>query len=281
MTTRLEEPEIRVEAWDKVTGVARYTDDREVPGALIVRYLYAGVAHGRIRRMDTRRAEAIDGVEAVFTGRDTTGLRAGRRLQDWPLLAWDRVRFAGERVAAVAAESERAADAALAAIDVDYDELPAVFDPVAALAPGAPILHPDASTYRYLGAGRPPTSHPNIQGELIARKGPTTDEALEAALARRNDRRRGRIHDRAPAPGVHRAARVGGHPGRGRAGPCHHHQQGAVLAPPPARVGARHAGGADRGRQRGDRRRLRGQGPLDRRVPPDPARATRPAARSG
>ncbi|HET9457662.1 MAG TPA: xanthine dehydrogenase family protein molybdopterin-binding subunit [Candidatus Limnocylindrales bacterium] len=183
MTLRLEDPEVRIEGLDKVTGVARYTDDREVPGSLVVRYRYAGIAHGRIRRIDTRRAEAVDGVQAVLTGRDTVGLRAGRRLQDWPLLAWDRVRFPGERVAAVAAETEQAADAAVAAIEVEYEELPAVFDPAAALAPDSPVLHPDAASYRYLGASRPATSHPNIQGELVARKGPPTDGALETVLA--------------------------------------------------------------------------------------------------
>ncbi len=183
MTLRLEDPELRVEGLDKVTGVARYTGDRMVPGALAVRYRYADVTHGRIRRIDTRRAEAVDGVRAVLTGRDTTGLRAGRRLQDWPLLAWDGVRFAGERVAAVAAETEAAADAAVSVIDVEYDELPALLDPAAALATDAPVLHPDAASYRYLGARRPPTSHPNVQGELVVRKGAATDTEVDEALA--------------------------------------------------------------------------------------------------
>jgi CO/xanthine dehydrogenase Mo-binding subunit len=183
MTLRLEDPELRVEGLDKVTGVARYTGDRVVPGALVVRYRYADVTHGRIRRIDSRRAEAVTGVRAVLTGRDTTGLRAGRRLQDWPLLAWDRVRFAGERVAAVAAETEAAAEAAVSAIEVEYDELPAVLDPVAALAADAPVLHPDAAGYRYLGAQRPATSHPNVQGELVVRKGAATDAEVDTALA--------------------------------------------------------------------------------------------------
>jgi CO/xanthine dehydrogenase Mo-binding subunit len=183
VTVRLDDPEVRVEALDKVTGVARYTADRVVPGALIVRYRYAGIAHGRVSRIDTSQAAAVDGVRAIITGRDTAGLRAGRRLQDWPLLAWDRVRFPGERIAAVAAETERAAEEAVALIDVEYEELPAVHDPAAALGPDAPVLHPDAAEYRYIGPHRPPTSHPNLQGELVVRKGPADDAGLEEALA--------------------------------------------------------------------------------------------------
>jgi CO/xanthine dehydrogenase Mo-binding subunit len=183
MTTVFDEPEIRVDGLDKVTGVARYTADREVPGALVVRYRYAGLTHGTVRRIDTRRAEQIDGVRAILTGRDTQGLRAGRRLQDWPLLAWDRVRFAGDRIAAVAAETESAADAAVAALEVEYDELQPLLDPARSLDADAPVLHPDASTYRFLGGERHPRSHPNIQGEVLVRKGPQTDEELERLFA--------------------------------------------------------------------------------------------------
>ena len=82
-----------------------------------------------------------------MTGADVRGIRYGRRLFDVPVLAEDRVRFAGERVAAVAAEDRDAAEEALALIDVEYEELPTVFDPLEALEEDAPILHPEVNSY--------------------------------------------------------------------------------------------------------------------------------------
>jgi CO/xanthine dehydrogenase Mo-binding subunit len=137
-----------------------------------------------VRVIDTGRAAAVPGVHAVLTGADVPGLRLGRRLQDWPLLAGDRVRFAGERVAAVAAETDAAAEAAIAAIEVDYEPQPALLDPERALDADAPVLHPDAATYRYLGPGeRHPVAHPNVQGEVVVRKGIEADDTLEAIFA--------------------------------------------------------------------------------------------------
>ena len=92
-------------------------------------------------------------VHAVLTGAEVRGIRYGRRLFDVPVLAEDRVRFAGERVAAVAAEDRDVAAEALALIDVEYEELPAVFDPLQALGEDAPILHPEVNSY--IGLPRP------------------------------------------------------------------------------------------------------------------------------
>ncbi len=114
--------------------------------------------------VDTARAKAMPGVRAVITGADVKPSRLGRRLLDWPVLAWERVRFAGDRVAAVAADTPEEAEAALAAIDVTYEELPAVTGPEAALAPGAPVLHDDQQEFIYLGGTRQPVPHPNMQG---------------------------------------------------------------------------------------------------------------------
>ncbi len=168
---QFDQPERRIDGWAKVTGQAVYTADRRVPDALHVRYRFSPVAHGEIRSIDASIAERMPGVRAVLTGADCTGIRIGRRLQDWPLLAWDRVRFIGDRVAAVAAETEELAEIAAASIEVEIDPLPAVFDPIAALEPAAPTLHPDAARYTYLGPARPPVSHPNLQGELTVLKG--------------------------------------------------------------------------------------------------------------
>src|SRR6266545_1592472 len=84
------------------------------------------------------------------TGKDVRGILYGRRYRDISILAQDHVRFMGERVAAVAAETLEQAEEALALIQVEYEELPAVFDPLAALQSGAPIIHPDLNKYKGL-----------------------------------------------------------------------------------------------------------------------------------
>ena len=108
---------------------------------------------------------------AGLTGADVKPARIGRRLQDWPVLSWDRVRVVGDRVAAVAADTREIADEALARISVDYEELPAVFDPESALAPDAPVLHPDSAEELVLGGARTPVPHPNVQGYALHEHG--------------------------------------------------------------------------------------------------------------
>jgi CO/xanthine dehydrogenase Mo-binding subunit len=151
--TAIGQPTTRIEGHDKVTGATRYTADVALPGTLWGRALRSPLPHARILRLDTSRAQQVPGIQAVLTGADVRGIRYGRRLFDVPVLAEDRVRFIGERVAAVAAEDRDAADEALALINVDYEELPAVFDPLQALKEDAPILHPDVNSY--LGLPKP------------------------------------------------------------------------------------------------------------------------------
>lgn len=133
----------RVDAIHKVTGRAKFTGDLAVPGLCEGRVLRSTVSHGRIRRIDVSRAEALDGVIAVLTGADLHGLNPyyGSAIKDRPAIAIDRVRYIGEPVAAVAAVDVETADRALELIDVEYDELPAVWDVEEALKPGAPVLH--------------------------------------------------------------------------------------------------------------------------------------------
>src|SRR5687767_12302013 len=133
MNERFAAPEQRIDGREKVIGATRYTADQRVAGALHVRYLTSPVAHGVVRRIDVQPALAVPGVRAVATGADATGIRTGRRLQDWPVLAWDRVRFIGERIAAVAADTVASAEEGVAAIEVEFDALPAVLDVDAAL----------------------------------------------------------------------------------------------------------------------------------------------------
>jgi CO/xanthine dehydrogenase Mo-binding subunit len=180
----LAEPEYRVEGPWKVTGRARYTSDRDLPGLLRARFLASPVPHALIRLIDTAAARAVPGVHAVLTGTDIGPRRFGKTLYDQPVLAYERVRFVGERVAAVAAESLDAAEEALALIRVDYEELPAVFDGEEALGPGAPVLHPDAASYYYSAGQRPPVPHPNLQGHRVHQKGAEDLEPVFASAHR-------------------------------------------------------------------------------------------------
>ena len=97
----------------KVTGDARYTSDVLLPGTLWAKTLRSPHAHARIVRIDTSRAEQAPGVRAILTGNDVRGILYGRRYRDISVLAQDKVRFIGERVAAVAADTLEQAEAAL------------------------------------------------------------------------------------------------------------------------------------------------------------------------
>ena len=142
------QPIPRIEGPAKVTGQARYAADFLQPGAVWGKCLHAPYSHAGIVRIDTSRARAVPGVHAVITGADTRdGGLWGRGVKDAPPLAFGRVRYYGERVAAVAADDEDIAQAALELIEVEYEELPAVFDPREAMRDGAPILHPDFNSY--------------------------------------------------------------------------------------------------------------------------------------
>jgi len=143
-------PTPRVEGEEKVTGRAKYAADITLPGMLWGRLLRSPIPYGRIKRIDASRARQLRGVKAVVSGEDVTGLKIGRRLYDMPILADGVVRFIGEKVAAVAAESELIAEQALELIEVEYEELEPVLDPVKAMEPSAPLLHPDVATYKGL-----------------------------------------------------------------------------------------------------------------------------------
>src|SRR5579884_197135 len=145
-------PVPRLEGSAKVTGRALYTADVALPGTLWGKILRSPHPHARIVRIDAAAAWQVPGVRAVVTGQDVPGHFVGKTMRDMPVLCWERVRFVGDRVAAVAAETVDAAEAALDAIAVEYEPLPAVFDPLAAMQPEAPLLHDDLT--RYDGAPR-------------------------------------------------------------------------------------------------------------------------------
>ncbi|HEU4345237.1 MAG TPA: xanthine dehydrogenase family protein molybdopterin-binding subunit [Candidatus Binatia bacterium] len=137
----------RVEGVEKVTGQAVYAADIHFPDALWGKILRSPYPHARLVSIDASRAWKVNGVKAIVTGKDEPNHYQGKSIRDIPCLCWDKVRFIGDRVAAVAAETPDAAEEALNLIDVEYEELPAVFDPLEATKPGAPILHDDASAY--------------------------------------------------------------------------------------------------------------------------------------
>src|SRR5215831_11210672 len=137
----------RVDAVAKATGGAVYGVDVRFGGMLVARTLRAGLPHARIVRLDTDAAARVPGVRAIITGRDCAR-RHGLLVKDQPALAVDRVRYAGEVVAAVAAEDEEAARDAIDRIVVEYEALPGVFDLGEAIRPGAPLVHPDQMSYQ-------------------------------------------------------------------------------------------------------------------------------------
>jgi CO/xanthine dehydrogenase Mo-binding subunit len=174
-------PEVRHEGHLKVTGQARYTGDHYPPGLLHVACLSSPHAHALIRSVDTQSAKELPGVHAVLTGADIGDVRFGRYLRDLPVLATDRVRFIGQRVAAVAAETREAAEEAVRLIDVDYEDIPAVYDPREAVTAGAPVLHPEAAAYRTMrGGDRELPEHLNLQGDLVAGR---SEEDMASAFA--------------------------------------------------------------------------------------------------
>jgi len=133
----------RVDSWAKVTGEALYAADLKLPRMLTCKVLRSPHPHARILKIDLDRARRVPGVVDIVTGRDTAGVKWGvfAYTRDQELLPTERVRYVGDEVAAVAAENEEAALEALELIQVDYEVLPAVFDPLSAMAEGAPLLH--------------------------------------------------------------------------------------------------------------------------------------------
>lgn len=137
----------RIDGIEKLTGRAIYGVDVQLPGMLFGKILRSPLAHARIRNLNTDRARRVIGVRAVITGADTPGIKYGffkahnPRYADKLPLETEKVRFAGDEIAAVAAVDEDVAREALALIEVDYEELPAVFTPEEALEPEAPLVH--------------------------------------------------------------------------------------------------------------------------------------------
>lgn len=141
------QPIPRVEGPAKVEGLSKYVADVSRPGILWGKTLRSPLPHARILNIDTSRAKRVHGVKAVITAHDVISRLVGASLKDMPVLARDKVRYVGEEVAAVAAIDADTAAEAIALIHVDYEELSAIFDPLEAMKPDAPPIHPEYATY--------------------------------------------------------------------------------------------------------------------------------------
>ena len=158
----------RVDGPEKVTGSAIYGLDAHMPGMLWMKVLRSPFPHARILSVDASAASALPGVQAVMTGEDVKDILTGAMIKDMPLLAWERVMLVGDKVAAVVADDEDIAQQAIALIEIDYEELPAILAAEDAMAPDAPILHPQAASYE----GMPPLDeHGNRYAGLHFAKG--------------------------------------------------------------------------------------------------------------
>ncbi len=166
----------RVDALAKVTGKAKYTTEEGIgmPGMLYGKVLYSPHAHANILKIDTTRAEKIVGVKRVLTGKDVPEHRSGIFVHDRHILCRKKVRFIGDAVALVLADSVEVAEEARDLIDVTYEELPAIFNVEDAVKPDCPVvLHDDLPNYLrpihpYLGKDLP---GPNANTHHKVRRG--------------------------------------------------------------------------------------------------------------
>jgi len=185
-------PAPRVEGEQKVSGGAIYALDVVLPGMLWAKVLRSPLPHARIKKIDSAKARALPGVRAVLIGEDLSGAKIGKKIVDMPLLAEDVVRFVGEKVAAVAADSEDIAAEAVELIDVEYEELPAVLDPLEAMRPGATLIHPEVA--RYAGLVHPIEQAGNVMVHLTWKKGDVAEGFKRADAVVENTFSAPRVH---------------------------------------------------------------------------------------
>ena len=175
----------KVDALAKVLGKTKYVSEEGIgiPGLLYGKVLFSPHAHARILKIDTSKAKALRGVRAVLTGKDAPDNRVGLLIDDRHVLCREVVRFVGDPVACVAADSAEIAEEAVALIEVEYEVLPALLDPEAALAADCPVvIHPDLPSYRrpmytYMGDDLP---GPNVHTHHKIRKGDVDRAFAEA-----------------------------------------------------------------------------------------------------
>ncbi|MGA2875653.1 MAG: xanthine dehydrogenase family protein molybdopterin-binding subunit [Nitrososphaerales archaeon] len=178
-------PVERVDGVEKITGHAVYTYDMELPRMLYGKIHRSRLAHAEIVSINKEKALKVPGVHAVLTGEDVSDGLRGRGLLDMPILAHGKVRYVGDPIAAVAAETLDAAEEAADLIEVVYKELPAIFDPEQALEPNPKVVvHPDIGKYKRLKAQIYKSVYdpmrPNITNYFKVRRG-NVDETFKHA----------------------------------------------------------------------------------------------------
>lgn len=189
----------RVDALEKVTGKAKFTADFKMPGMLYLKVLRSPYPHARIVSIDASKAQNLPGVRAVLTGKEAPDELTGMMLIDQYPIARDVVRFVGEVVAVVAADRIEIAEDALQLIDVNYEELPAVFDVEEAIKPDCPvIIHPGRLKYSGIPFGgiqpRPDPQRPNVFHSWRIRQGDVDRAFQEADLIVENRYSTCKIH---------------------------------------------------------------------------------------
>src|SRR5262245_14433356 len=137
----------RLDGAVKATGRFVYGADFALPGTLHGKVLRSTIPHGHLIGIDVTRARALRGVRAVITSDDVPAVRYGNAIKDQTVFATDTIRFVGHALAAVAADTIEIAEQALQAITVEVEPLAPLFAPEAAIAPDAPLLHPDWQSY--------------------------------------------------------------------------------------------------------------------------------------
>ncbi len=171
----------RVDAREKVLGSALFADDLQFgPGLLYARIKRSDRPHALIKKIDTSKAAALPGVKAVVTGEDYAGMM-GLYLRDRHIFCRDRVRYVGDPVAGVAAASEEIAENAVDLIEVEYEDLPGIFDPEYGATPDAPLLHPDLGNYEVANFIFPQPGT-NISNHFRIRKGDVESAWSECAV---------------------------------------------------------------------------------------------------
>jgi len=145
----------RLDVIEKVTGRAVYGDDLEFQNLLYGKVLRSKHAHAKILNINIEKAKHLPGVKAVVTGKDISSVLGGEAIMDYPFLAIDKVCYVGEPVAAVAAINEEIAEEALDLIEVIYEELPAIFDPLKAMEEDAPLIHENMNSYKHIPVIKP------------------------------------------------------------------------------------------------------------------------------
>lgn len=176
---------IREDGAEKATGAGAFTTDMHLPGMLYGKFLRSKLPHAKILHIDASKALKVSGVKAVLTAegcpRDENGnlLTIGAYIRDHPILAHTKVRFVGEAIAVVAARDEDSAEEAAEQIDVDYEELPAVFDPIEAMKPDAPLVHENLDQYEPV-PGYEPIRYGNVASRIKLVMG-NPDKAFDEA----------------------------------------------------------------------------------------------------